>query len=562
MAPLGSCRFRQWGATMRMHADRPSPGPRALTLSDIRHSLMAECLPTLEEILGSLEMSLQVLNPPAIHAAAAAGNVEDLKALFAKGPIDVDARWIGYTALVLASLFGHPDCVSLLLGAGAHAEGGAEHEDDVVVAPAFCAALKNHTACLRLLLEVGASPGRGFGDGPAGHTPLSAAAETDSICALKILLDAGAAALEPLDRGHWPLMSACQHGSLRAVDVLLTAMPRSELRQDQNGATPLMLACIFDQPAVVQRLLRSGPSFSYRLWPRDAAGQSEMDHAVLASSRACIHELLVAGARLDLPRALQIVRSGEYVSKEGADDVRLWLGRLKDAHQTFTLWTTAHLLCVMPEAYTRAALQAPEGTLSLGLRDVKKGRILGPGGVPTLVEVPTPVELAKGFLSVPSPREKESTRQEARSAPTPEGSTDDEADSEEAEEASNGGVDLQAEAEQFAAASRLVSEAAAPWSPESHQLFPLEARRRAWSLAKLIHLLCADPAQQERWGRLPPELWLRMLGPHLIVRHDKLLSKGQAIRLAQQHGPTATVSSAQGHLRRQLALGSYEVPSD
>ena len=62
----------------------------------------------------------------------------------------------------------------------------------------------------------------------------------------------------------------------------------------------------------------------------------------------------------------------------------------------------------------------------------------------------------------------------------------------------------------------LVLKAAAPWSPATHYLFPAAARRRAWDILKLGHLIAS--AYVEQRPRELVDVWFSMLMPLAIER--------------------------------------------
>ena len=62
----------------------------------------------------------------------------------------------------------------------------------------------------------------------------------------------------------------------------------------------------------------------------------------------------------------------------------------------------------------------------------------------------------------------------------------------------------------------LVLKAAAPWSPATHYLFPAEARRRAWDILKLGHLIAG--AHVEQRPRELVDVWFSTLMPLAIER--------------------------------------------
>ena len=71
-------------------------------------------------------------------------------------------------------------------------------------------------------------------------------------------------------------------------------------------------------------------------------------------------------------------------------------------------------------------------------------------------------------------------------------------------------------------AAKLVLEAAAPWSPESHQLWPAPKRARAACLVRLGHALSLQPffAGEEQALR---DLWRTSVMPQAMSRQPDVL---------------------------------------
>jgi hypothetical protein len=71
--------------------------------------------------------------------------------------------------------------------------------------------------------------------------------------------------------------------------------------------------------------------------------------------------------------------------------------------------------------------------------------------------------------------------------------------------------------ESAAASARLVVDAAAPWSPANHALFPAAARARALQLLLLGHLLSRE-ARFERKERALLDAWQAHVMAHAVCR--------------------------------------------
>ena len=154
----------------------------------------------------------------------------------------------------------------------------------------------NHAELLRLLLEAGADPNPP--SDPPFHTPLYLALTHGDGQAAQLLLAAGAdlaraADIDPLRRDFRRLLNAGQciapatlllHEILRSHTHTMTPLnlhllleAGAEVNQaDDDGATPLMLACrSASDPAIIRLLLEAGAD----IFARDAQGDTPYDYA-------------------------------------------------------------------------------------------------------------------------------------------------------------------------------------------------------------------------------------------------------------------------------------------
>ena len=90
---------------------------------------------------------------PRCFRLAAAGQLEALRAALEEDASDIDSAFLCITPVAAAALFGHADCMELLLSKGARPEPSEYHR------PILYACLKGHYACVRLLLAAGATAG-------------------------------------------------------------------------------------------------------------------------------------------------------------------------------------------------------------------------------------------------------------------------------------------------------------------------------------------------------------------------------------------------------------------
>ena len=135
-----------------------------------------------------VEVLLAARPPVDVFDAAGLGLVDELAALLDDRPDAVDATATdGFTPLQLASFFGHPEAVRLLLDRGADA--GAVSANANQLQALHSAAAGGHEEIVALLLAAGAdADARQQG----GFTPLMAAAAGGNEGLVQLLLDGGA----------------------------------------------------------------------------------------------------------------------------------------------------------------------------------------------------------------------------------------------------------------------------------------------------------------------------------------------------------------------------------
>lgn len=202
-------RVAQVLASRRELASEPGPGGMSPLMQAAYHRRP-----------GVVREILSIRPPETVFEAAAVGAAEQLGALLAENPDATHARHLdGFTALHLASFFGHAACVGLLLEAGAE--------------PAVTA------------------------DNPTRVQPLhSAVAARDASC-VKALLDAGAGPDARQQGGYTPLMAAARHGDIEIVRALLASGADRTARAD-DGRDAETLARDADQDEAAE-LLRAAP---------------------------------------------------------------------------------------------------------------------------------------------------------------------------------------------------------------------------------------------------------------------------------------------------------------
>lgn len=135
--------------------------------------------------------------------------------------LEADAKLVsafshdGWTALHLASFFGHDKCAELLIGNGAGVDTRSSNQMNNM--PLHAAAAGRHIEVARLLLENGA-PVNARQHG--GWTPLHAAAQNGDTSMAELLIGAGADVKSRADNNQTPLDLALIKGNQDMADVL------------------------------------------------------------------------------------------------------------------------------------------------------------------------------------------------------------------------------------------------------------------------------------------------------------------------------------------------------
>ncbi|PKU37181.1 serine threonine-protein phosphatase 6 regulatory ankyrin repeat subunit a [Limosa lapponica baueri] len=203
-----------------------------------------------------------------LHLAAYHGHHQALEVLV-QSLLDLDVRNNnGRTPLDLAAFKGHVECVDVLINQGA----SILVKDYVVKrTPIHAAATNGHSECLRLLIgnaepqnAVDIQDGNGQindNEGAAemlidtlgagivnstdskGRTPLHAAAFTDHVECLQLLLSHNAQVNAVDSSGKTPLMMAAENGQTNTVEVLVSSAKADLTLQDSSKNTALHLAC-------------------------------------------------------------------------------------------------------------------------------------------------------------------------------------------------------------------------------------------------------------------------------------------------------------------------------
>ncbi|XP_062986719.1 ankyrin repeat domain-containing protein 29 [Elgaria multicarinata webbii] len=241
-----------------------------------------------------LKMSFKKETPLANAAfwAARKGNLALLQLLLNSGRVDVDCKdSLGSTALMVASFYGHKECVRELVLQGADIN--LQRESGATAL--FFAAQQGHNDIVKFLFEYGASTEFKTKD---GGTALLAACQYGHMRVVETLLKHGANVQDQLYDGATALFLAAQGGFLDLIRLLLSSGAKvNQPRQD--GTAPLWIASQMGHSEVVRVMLLRGAD-------RDAARSDGTTALLKAANKGyseVIEELLKFSPALGLLKA-------------------------------------------------------------------------------------------------------------------------------------------------------------------------------------------------------------------------------------------------------------------
>uniref|UniRef100_A0A3B3TKS5 Ankyrin repeat domain 28 n=2 Tax=Poecilia latipinna TaxID=48699 RepID=A0A3B3TKS5_9TELE len=176
-----------------------------------------------------------------IHLAAACGHIGVLGGLLHAAqsvetlPALTDSQ--GYTPLHWACYNGHDTCVEVLLELEIFhkAEGNT-------FSPLHCAVIRDNEVAAEMLIDTLGPAIVSAKDGKS-RTPLHAAAFTDHVECLQLLLSHNAQVNCVDAAGKTPLMMAAENGQTNAVELLVSSAKADLTLQDAEKNTALHLAC-------------------------------------------------------------------------------------------------------------------------------------------------------------------------------------------------------------------------------------------------------------------------------------------------------------------------------
>ncbi|APV50148.1 hypothetical protein BWI17_10915 [Betaproteobacteria bacterium GR16-43] len=194
--------------------------------------------------------------------AATEGRVDLLEAMLRFGARRDAVGAHGYTPLMLAVHFNHPDAVRFLLRSGVDPNQQVPSQDPFWngQTPLMHALRADQSEVRRLLFDAGANPARSM---PNGFTALLLAAEQPGLDAFRFFLERGLRANAPGDRGYFagitPFMSTAVRSDVKNMEEML-ALGADPRLKDREGRDALYWAKHFkrdENAAWLERRLRT-----------------------------------------------------------------------------------------------------------------------------------------------------------------------------------------------------------------------------------------------------------------------------------------------------------------
>uniref|UniRef100_A0A4W5MZF4 Tetratricopeptide repeat, ankyrin repeat and coiled-coil containing 1a n=1 Tax=Hucho hucho TaxID=62062 RepID=A0A4W5MZF4_9TELE len=238
--------------------------------------------------------------------AAAAGHTGLVSLLCKKGAMVGHVDKNGQCALVHAGLRGHPDIIHYLLnqdwGPTEAPEGQQQHgvkssvKGQALQQALTAACSMGHTHSLLELKDEDLSVQIDAPDTLWGETALSAAAGRGRTETCVFLLERGAVAEQPNQRGVVPLFSCIRHGHPQVAELFLQRGVDINTI-DKQGRSLLMVAASEGHLSTADFLLTKGASLA----SVDKEGQTALSWACLKGQKGVVQSLVEKGAEIDHP---------------------------------------------------------------------------------------------------------------------------------------------------------------------------------------------------------------------------------------------------------------------
>ena len=187
----------------------------------------------------------------ATRGAAAAGFLEPLRALLARGAPVESATSGGRTPLILACQGGHERCARALLEAGAQ----IDYQRNTGSTALMIACEHGHELCARALLEAGADKEKANNK---GWTPLMKACSSGHDLCARALLEAKAAIDSQNNEGVTALMLSCHYGHEPCARALLEAGASKDIKNSAGDTAATQVQQALAGAHVGVRCDRSG----------------------------------------------------------------------------------------------------------------------------------------------------------------------------------------------------------------------------------------------------------------------------------------------------------------
>ena len=203
---------------------------------------------------------------------------------------DIEPRWDGHRALLLAALEGQVAVVQFLIKQD-HFQIDLKHYEFGGSTALGIAASKGREAVVQSLIQQGAEI---ESKDEYGQTPLSQAAEIGSEAVVQLLIQQGAKIESKDEYGQTPLSQAAARGHEAVVRLLIQQGAKIESK-DKYGRTPLSQAARRGHKAVVLSLIQQGAEIeSKNRW-----GETPLSRAATKGHEAIVQVLIEQGAEID-----------------------------------------------------------------------------------------------------------------------------------------------------------------------------------------------------------------------------------------------------------------------
>jgi uncharacterized protein (TIGR02145 family) len=306
--------------------------------------------------LAALVLALPIVTASAlwageIHDAAAAGDVNKVRALLEADPTALDSEVDrGYTALQMACSGGPPTwtkqvaVANFLIDKGANVN--ARSHSGYTALHRASSGPRQDLNLVRRLLEEGADVSA---QGPNGRTPLSSAAQSGNVAVAKLLIAHGAdvnafdkyrGPVQPWDLSGTILQVAINYGESEEMAEVLVGSGARLGQKDPNGNTELHLAVLKGYVDLVQLLAARGADVN----AVNGYGRTALYYAAKHGYRRAADALTSAGAKTNGSLETNYGRAPQLTATLKEGEAHIWgVGFL-----AYAVKTKGHLLVFNP----------------------------------------------------------------------------------------------------------------------------------------------------------------------------------------------------------------------